>query len=910
MSSFLNSIKNAKSVREQLELLTEELAILFQPIKILVKLSDSGFNFLCPPLEWSSEIYDTLVDDDQISSLALLTELKNKRTLSDYGLKLTDLSSCKLYSIISDYQGIPEIDICIVRLDDFNEHEVEKLQALLTQTASLVRKSRLELLSIKKSSPSENSNKSNITRVNLVEAKFADAGVLKIEVNKECFVISSNFRSEDLSIFEFEKEGLRDTLKVSHSDLKKAISKVSSETPILLQRISLKVFGESKIYLIRLSYDVDSNTITCIGTDVTAEHRLSSLTRRQEDGYSAISKVVLASGESENLEDYLKQVLPLLSGALDAKAGLILVEEKNASSQAIISSFNIEKSEIELAAGSEFSALIDWAKRSNEVVVIPHLAKKGGVFKFLDKDLTPANCVICPLTFSSSLLGVVILVYPFKGISFDDSFLILVKTVVAHISGAVVQMQLLEETKSKQRVIQALYRLSHELSRFLSLEQIFQKSFEIMQSELGIERFWVGLLNETNTRLVGSSAYGEGWKKKLVEVNIDISSESHPLADVIKKKKPLLLQNAGDILNALGVKRFIIKNEIDSIGIIPLLAGGQVLGVLAFEGERFGKPLSNEDLNILSSFAAELASVLLSKKLEERVTAGETMRASGLLAAGIAHNFNNLLQGILGQASLLDLYSNKPEQVQKSAKLISEASAKGASLVKQLMSFAHLEEPQGEDLDVNSMVERNKASFQRILRDRQYIVYNLSGDLPKTYADPSQVLRIMQVLVSNAKDAMEADGRLELVTDFVEIDKNSPHYEVPYGRYVRIGVRDDGVGMDLETRRRCFEPFFTTKNVDPSSGLSLSGEGMGLAAGFALAKKNGGRLVVDSRKGHGSLFTLYLPIDQSKLSISRKEKLRDELVIEAVPNFNVDDSTKEVPLTAKTNRRLSSKNND
>ncbi len=418
---------------------------------------------------------------------------------------------------------------------------------------------------------------------------------------------------------------------------------------------------------------------------------------------------------------------------------------------------------------------------------------------------------------------------------------------------------LLGELKQQEKQLTALYRLSHELSAFLSLDEIYQKAFEIMKSELGIDRFWLGLLNETGTRLIGASAFGSGWKRKLIEINIDVSGDRHPISKVIQTKRPIILKETGSILRGLGIKRFILRNEIDSVGLVPLVAGGQVLGLLAFEGEREGVVISNKKLSLLYNFASELASVLLAKKLEERVLAGETMRAAGLLASGIAHNFNNVLQGILGQASLIELYSEKPEQVKKSSAIISEAATKGASLVKQLLSFAHLEEAVPNILDVNLLIERSKASFQRTLKNKQYIKYQLESNLPKAYVDSSHLIRIIQVLLSNARDAMPEDGRVEILSDYIVVDKNSPHYEVPFGRYVRIGVRDNGIGMDLETKKRCFEPFFTTKNTDPSTGLSLSGGGMGLSAAFALARKNGGRLVVDSRKGHGSLFTLYIP---------------------------------------------------
>lgn len=884
MKTFQAKIDKTSSVRQQLELLTEEVANLFQPSKILCKLSDSGFNFLSPPLEWSGENSEDLIESEDFSSFALLTALKRKRIDGSLGLEKIKYDAGYLYTVVADYQGIPEIDICIVREEPLRDYEEEKLIKLLSGACYSIRKTRLELLSIRRSKSSDSRQEQESLRILQGENRLAEAGVLKLEVGPDGYVIRSNSLASTFGIIGYDFGSEERGLRVTHPDLQNAIQKVSADSPSLIQRISIKKEGETRVYLMHLSYELSQNIITLIGTDVSAEHKFSTIMRRQEEGYSAISKVVLASSDIDNLEDYLDNVLPLLASALNAKAGLIIVDSEHKDGAPCLATFNIDNFTLEGFVGSDFADLIAWANRSKEVVVIPHLTKDKGPFSFLSDVCTPSNCIVCPLSYGQHQLGVIVLVYPFKDVVFDDSFLILVKTVTAHISGAIDQMRLIQETKINQKTIQALYRLSHELSQFLTLEQVFQKAFEIMQSELGIDRFWLGLLNETGTRLIGSSAFGEGWKKKLVEVNIDVSEDSHPLAKVIRAKKAILLNDSGDILKGLGLKRFITRNEIDSVGIVPLVAGGQILGVLAFEGEKQGRALSEYDLNILSSFATELASVLLAKKLEERVTAGETMRASGLLAAGIAHNFNNLLQGILGQASLIELYASKPEQVVKSAKLISEASTKGAGLVKQLMSFAHLEEPQSEEVDLNAMIDRNKASFQRLLRDRQYIVYSIQKDIPRSFADPSQVLRILQVLVSNARDAMKDDGRLEFITDYIEIDKNSPHYEVPYGKYVRIGVRDDGIGMDLETKRRCFEPFFSTKNIDPGSGLSLSGEGMGLAAGFALAKKNGGRLVVDSRKGHGSLFTLYLPIDASRKQVRTSEKagLSERIEIEPI----------------------------
>lgn len=503
--------------------------------------------------------------------------------------------------------------------------------------------------------------------------------------------------------------------------------------------------------------------------------------------------------------------------------------------------------------------LFSLVAQSHDPVIIPKVSYSENNWWMIPE--ISGSCIALPIKVSSGEnLGVLILLHSEEK-SIDPPQVALASAAASHIGIAARQSVLVVESQKHAKSISALYRLSHELSSFLTLEDLFQRAFEIMKEELDIDRYWLGLLNETGSRLVGQAAFGSGWKRKLIEINVEVTGIDNPLRQIIHNKKPIILNTKSGALAGIGLTRFIVRNKIDSVGLVPIIAGGQVLGILAFEAIKEGKNLSGDDLSLLSSFGAEIGNVLLTKRLEERLAAGETMRAAGLLSAGIAHNFNNVLQGILGQASLLEMYSEKPEMIKKSATIITEAATKGATLVKQLLSFSNLDDPAPELIDAQLFVTQNKKKFQRLLKDRQYIRYEVEDSPIRAFADPRHVLRIIQVLLINASEAMDSNGCVEILIDEIVVDLNTPHFEVPYGKYIRIGVRDNGKGMDAETRRRCFEPFFTTKNVDPASGLSLKGEGMGLAAAYALAKRNGGRLVVDSIEGKGSLFTLYLKVD-------------------------------------------------
>lgn len=455
----------------------------------------------------------------------------------------------------------------------------------------------------------------------------------------------------------------------------------------------------------------------------------------------------------------------------------------------------------------------------------------------------------------------------------------LVSAAANQIGLAARQADLFAAYKKQTKNLSALYRLSHELSRSLSLEETFQQAFTIIRDELGLKRLWLGLLNEHGTHIIGQAAFGPGWKKRLVEINVDISGREHPIADAVRKKRASVIYEPGKMLAEFGLKRFFSRFAIKTLGVVPLVTSGQVLGVLAVQPGVQDPVLDEEELNLLSSLANEIATIILTKRLEERVGEGDRMRSAGLLAAGIAHNFNNLLQAVMGQASLLEMQAGNEAQVQRAAKIISESATKGATLVRQLLSFANLEEPQHLRCSVNEMIAKEAKSLSRLLRDNQRLRILLKKGLPPALVDPRHVLRIIASLVTNATEAMQSKGGpIQIFTDKVTVHLESPHVEVPYGEYISIGVRDSGVGMDAETKRRCFEPFFTTKDVDPSTGLGLTGAGLGLAAAYALARKNGGRLVVDSRPGYGSLFTLYVPVsprvaESEELPSTRRDSL-------------------------------------
>jgi PAS domain S-box-containing protein len=240
------------------------------------------------------------------------------------------------------------------------------------------------------------------------------------------------------------------------------------------------------------------------------------------------------------------------------------------------------------------------------------------------------------------------------------------------------------------------------------------------------------------------------------------------------------------------------------------------------------------------------------KGLEERFLVAQKMEAVGILAGGVAHNFNNLLMAIQGNASLMlmDLPEDHPHREKLLA--IQEAVKSGAELTRQLLGFARGGKYEVRPININTVVEEMAHLFGRT-RKEITIHKTLASDLWTVEADRGQMEQVLMNLFVNAADAMPRGGELFLETQNVELDED---YVRPFsakpGKYVRISVTDTGVGMDEETQRRIFEPFFTTKSLGRGTGL-------GLATVYGIIKAHEGIITVYSKPGEGSSFHIYLP---------------------------------------------------
>lgn len=223
----------------------------------------------------------------------------------------------------------------------------------------------------------------------------------------------------------------------------------------------------------------------------------------------------------------------------------------------------------------------------------------------------------------------------------------------------------------------------------------------------------------------------------------------------------------------------------------------------------------------------------------------------GRLAAGVVHDFNNLLTIILGAGDVLSAQIGQDDPRNLFVKQVQQAARKGASLIRQLKALSKNQPPRLERLDLNDVLEKTSDLLRNLLSPGIGLEMELDGDLGSIDADPCQIEQVLMNLVLNARDAMPMGGTLRLSTANLDWQPEL-HAAMPAGSYVVLTVSDNGTGMDKATLSRLFEPFFTTKG--PSRGT-----GLGLVNVQSILKTIGGHIAVSSRVRQGTTFTLFFP---------------------------------------------------
>lgn len=270
------------------------------------------------------------------------------------------------------------------------------------------------------------------------------------------------------------------------------------------------------------------------------------------------------------------------------------------------------------------------------------------------------------------------------------------------------------------------------------------------------------------------------------------------------------------------------------------------------------------------------------KKLEQKIIQAQKIDSIGNLAGGVAHDFNNILNSILGPASMMKRKLKPEDSFYKYVNLIEDSARRGASVTRQLLAFSRKSNIYFTHVDMNKIIEETVRLFERSVPKSTQIRWEISEDSIMVNADEGQIEQAILNLFINAQDAMPQGGVVTISCKPVVIKEPipAPFNDVQPGSYAAIKVLDTGTGIPSEILYKIFEPFFTTKDQSKGTGL-------GLSVVFGMVKSHQGYINVESEIGVGTVFTIYLPLVE-KYKFTEPE-LRSENIAGGIENIMLVD---------------------
>ncbi|MFZ5772491.1 MAG: hybrid sensor histidine kinase/response regulator [Thermodesulfobacteriota bacterium] len=244
------------------------------------------------------------------------------------------------------------------------------------------------------------------------------------------------------------------------------------------------------------------------------------------------------------------------------------------------------------------------------------------------------------------------------------------------------------------------------------------------------------------------------------------------------------------------------------------------------------------------------------KEVEKQLAQAHKLQSIGLLAGGVAHDFNNILSGMMGYAGLIRLQTPADKDVHQYAKIIEKAAIRGSDLTRKLLAFARGGKYLIEDVNLNEIAEEVLEILAHTIEKKIVILKDFDPDLRNVRADASQMNQVLLNLCINARDAMTGRDRCELLIKTFSVNLQKRNFSTGEvcqpGEYVGISVSDTGSGMSQDLLSKIFDPFFSTKGKGQGTGL-------GLSMVYGIIRNHDGYIDVISKPGKGSTFVIYLP---------------------------------------------------
>lgn len=247
--------------------------------------------------------------------------------------------------------------------------------------------------------------------------------------------------------------------------------------------------------------------------------------------------------------------------------------------------------------------------------------------------------------------------------------------------------------------------------------------------------------------------------------------------------------------------------------------------------------------------------------LQDQLNQTRKMDSLGQLASGIAHDLNNMLAGISGNAQMIKIRLEKPEKIISSADTILQITEVASELMRNLLSFSHKSKITSAPVDIHDCIKNSKNILEHSIDKMITVVEDLSASSHTVRGEAALIQNIIINLCINARDAMPDGGTLTISTKDITLnnrDCETSQFEIIPGSYCALAISDTGIGMEKELVDKIFEPFFTTKTIGKGTGL-------GLSAVYGIVKSHKGSIKIESEPGKGTSFIIYFPTDSEVL---------------------------------------------
>ena len=380
----------------------------------------------------------------------------------------------------------------------------------------------------------------------------------------------------------------------------------------------------------------------------------------------------------------------------------------------------------------------------------------------------------------------------------------------------------------------------------------------------GSDRVYLFKYDKINNYFVFAHEWHSETAKPVTSLFRVINLSEYPwLEERMTENLPAIFDSAYSLPEeAVNEKKIIASQGVLSIAIVPVFHEGALAGFIGADSVKKQRHWVRDDVEMLRLAGNILISALLlsreqesRRKAEATLVQAQKMESVGRLAGGVAHDFNNALQAILGFAeiSIAELETGNYSKIKSFLDEIYRAGKRSAALTGQLLAFSRRQPIDPVAVNLNTTVEGMIKMLARLIGEDIRLIWKPSDNLWETKIDVSQLDQVITNLALNARDAISGKSRGEIIIETANTPIDSSfsgnNITIEHGEYVMLSVSDNGCGMDKTTLSQMFEPFFSTKGKE--------GTGLGLSTVYGIVRQNRGYISAYSEPGEGTTFKIY-----------------------------------------------------